>query len=44
MEAYEEPQLEAEEEEPPCFATPIEKLQVQLQPVMASLPLLHANV
>lgn len=33
MEAYEEPQVEAEEEEPPCFATPIEKLQVQHQPL-----------
>ena len=31
MEAYEEPQIEAEEEQeaPPAFATPIDKLQVR---------------
>ena len=44
MEAYEEPQVEAEEEEPPCFATPIEKLQVQIQSVRVCHKLLHATV
>lgn len=33
MEACEEPQMEAEEEEPPSFAMPIEKLQVLPQPL-----------
>ena len=44
MEVYEEPQVEAEEEEPPCFATPIEKLQVQIQSVRVCHKLLHATV